>query len=148
MIKIQAYSELKKHFRIPDEAIAFLENATPDTENGKYPFGEDCFINVMDAQTKSELADMEAHDVYVDVQCLLAGEEKIFYTDKAPLTMTLEKEGKDCKMYAWETAEAVTYKAGEGIILIPCEAHLPNRAVNEPMAIKKAVVKIKYSARI
>lgn len=148
MIKIQSYSELAKYFRIPAEAIAFLANATPDTENGKYPFGEDCFINVMDAQTKTEIADMEAHDVYVDVQCLLAGEEKIYYTDKAPLTMTLEKEGKDCKMYAWSTAEEVTYKAGEGIILPPSEAHLPNRAVSEPMAIKKAVVKIKYSARI
>ena len=148
MIKITSYSELAKYFNIPDEAIAFLENATPETENGKYPFGENCFINVMDAQTKAELADMEAHDVYVDVQCLLSGEEKIYYTAKAPLTVTLVKEGKDCKMYAWETAESVTYKASEGIILIPDEAHLPNRAVNEPMAIKKAVVKIKYSAKI
>ena len=148
MIKIQSFQELNKYFRIPAEAIAFLENATPDTENGKYPFGEDCFINVMDAQTKAELADMEAHDIYVDIQCLLTGEEKIYYTDKAPLTVTLVKEGKDCKMYAWETAESITYKAGEGIILIPSEAHLPNRAVGEPMAIKKAVVKIKYSAKI
>ncbi len=148
MIKIQSYSELTKYFRIPAEAIAFLESATPDTENGKYSFGEDCFINVMDAQTKSESGDMEAHEVYVDVQCLLSGEEKIFYTDKAPLTMTLDTEGKDLKLYAWSTAESVTYKAGEGIILIPSEAHLPNRAVGEPMAIKKAVVKIKYSAKI
>ena len=148
MIKIQSYSDIAKYFRIPAEAIAFLENATTDTENGKYPFGEDCFINVMDAQTKAEMADMEAHDIYVDVQCLITGEEKIFYTPKAPLTVTLVKEGKDCSMYAWSTADEVTYKAGEAIILTPEEAHLPNRAVNQPMAIKKAVVKIKYSAKI
>ena len=47
MIKITDYRDLKKYFTVPDEALAFLATVTEDTENGRYHFGEDCFINVM-----------------------------------------------------------------------------------------------------
>ena len=145
MIKITNYQDLKNYFNVPDAALAFLSAISENTANGKYPFGADCFINVMDCTTQKELADMEAHDVYVDVQCLFSGEERIYYKNREGLTVTkpLNAE-KDVLFFAYVPSEYVDYKAGECVVLYPVEAHLPNRAVNEPMAIKKAVMKVNF----
>ena len=145
MIKITNYRDLKKYFDIPEEAIAFMENATPSTENGRYDFGNDCHINVMDSATHVGSGLMEAHDVYVDAQCLLSGEEKILYADKTALPIATPYDtAKEAAFYSFENADEVTYKAGECVVLYPVEAHLPCRAVNEPMPLKKAVIKLNY----
>ena len=53
------------------------------------------------------------------------------------------REGGDAALYEFsEKSESVCYKSGEAIVLYPCEAHLPNRVVNEPMKIKKAILKV------
>ena len=145
MIKITNFQDLKKYFRIPDEAVAFIERATADTENGRYEFGPDCHINVMNAETAAGKKPMEAHNVFVDAQCEICGEEKILYADKAGLPLaTPYNEAKDVAFYDFETADEVTFKTGECVVLFPAEAHLPCRAVNEPMTVKKAVIKLRY----
>ncbi len=143
MIKITTYQDLKKYFNVPDAALAFLAAISEKTDNGRYPFGADCFINVMDCTTREELADMEAHDVYVDVQCLITGEERIYYIDRADLTVTKPMNAdKDVGFFAYTPCEYVDYKAGECVVLYPEEAHLPGRAVNTPITAKKAVMKL------
>ena len=143
MIKITSFKDIEQHFNIPKAAIAFLESANADTPNGKYPFGADCFINVMHCTTKTEQGVMEAHNIYVDVQCLLTGEEKILYTDKTDLPVTTPYDAqKDASFHSFDKADVVTYRAGEGVVLYPNEAHLPCLAVSEPMTVKKAVVKL------
>lgn len=148
MIKITDLQELKKYFPyVPDEAIAFVKGLTEETENGKYPFGENVFVNVMSVQTKTdETAPMEGHDKYVDFQYMVSGEEKIIYTPKKGLKVTDEyNEVKDRAFYAWETGESVVYKSGEGVVLYPEEAHLPGLVVTESKTVKKAVMKIKVN---
>ena len=144
MIKIQNLQDLPRYFTIPREALDFVLNMSTETPDGRYDFGADCFVNVMHCDTKAELAPMEAHEKFIDVQTVIAGEEKIYVTPKAPLTVTEPYHAeKDIAFYAWEHAEAVTYAAGEAVVLYPEEAHLPCRAAGEPMTIKKAVLKIK-----
>lgn len=143
MIKVTSYQDLKKYFTVPDEALAFLSTITKDTENGRYHFGDDCFVNVMNYTTKTELADMEAHDVYVDVQCLFTGEERIYYADRSALHETVPlNEAKDVLFFAYEPSPYVDYLSGECIVLYPEEAHLPGRAVSTSMTVKKAVMKL------
>ena len=73
-------------------------------------------------------------------------QEKILFTDKTNLPVTAAYDAaKDASFHSFTDADAVTYKAGECVVLYPIEAHLPNRAVNEPMAIKKAVMKINFA---
>lgn len=145
MIKITNLQDLKKYFRVPDEALAFIEKATAETANGHYEFGPDCHINVMNANTAAELAPMEAHEIFVDAQCMICGEEKILYADKAKLPLaTPYNAAKDVAFYDFETAGEVTYKTGECVVLFPAEAHLPCRAVKEPTTVKKAVIKLRY----
>lgn len=143
MIKITNYQDLKKYFNVPDAALAFLATISEKTDNGKYPFGADCFINVMNCTTREEFADMEAHDVYVDVQCLIAGEERIYYKNREGLTVTKPMDAaKDVGFFAYSPSEYVDYKAGECVVLYPEEAHLPGRAINAPVIAKKAVMKL------
>lgn len=143
MIKITNYQDLKKYFNVPDAALAFLGAISESTDNGRYPFGADCFINVMDCTTREELGDMEAHDVYVDVQCLITGEERIYYTDRVPLTVTKPMNAdKDVGFFAYVPSPYVDYKAGECVVFYPEEAHLPGRAVSTPVTAKKAVMKL------
>ena len=150
MIKITNIEEIKKYFNIPEEAVEFVKGATVDTENKRYDFGEKCFINVQNVSTACETPLMEAHEIFVDVQYLISGEEKIFYTAKEglPVQRPYSEKG-DGALYDFdENSESVCYKAGEAVVLYPEEAHLPNRAVGEPMAIKKAVIKVAVSLSI
>ncbi len=148
MLKITNVDELKNHFDLPDDAVEFLKNATTDTANGRYNFSPDCFINVMNCDTKEDLsANMEAHDNFVDVQFVIEGEEKILYTNREGLTVaTPYNPVKDVIFFEGTPGEAVCTKAGEAAVLYPAEAHLPGRAVNAPMTIKKAVMKVRYKA--
>ncbi len=145
MIKITNLCELKKHLDLPDAAVEFLKNTTTDTKNGRYDFSPDCFIKVMDCDTKDDLtAPMEAHDTFVDVQYVITGEEKIIYTNREGLKVSTPYNAeKDVIFFESACGETVCTKAGEAAVLFPDEAHLPGRAVNAPMTIKKAVMKVR-----
>ena len=147
MIKIYDLKDLTNHLPIPQDALDFVLKMTADTPNGRYDFGADCYVNVMACDTSAVLAPMEAHEKFIDVQMVIAGEERIYVTDKAPLSVTEPYNAeKDIAFYAWEHAEAVNYRSGEAVVLFPAEAHLPCRAVGEPMSIKKAVLKLRANA--
>ena len=150
MIKLQAIDDLNKYFEIPSEAIEFLKGASVDTENKRYEFGEFCYINVQLCDTKLDTPLMEAHERYADIQFLIDGEEKIYYTKKADLGIIKPySEGADAALYVFDDgSEAVTYKSGEAVILYPEEAHLPNRAPAESKSIKKAVIKVNMVKKI
>ena len=149
MIKIQNLQELSAYLSVPQDALDFVLKMTADTPNGRYEFGADCFVNVMHCDTKAESTPMEAHEKFIDVQMVLAGEEKICVAEKAELDIvTPYDEEKDIAFYAWESAEEVCYRSGEAVVLYPAEAHLPGRAVNAPMTIKKAVLKLRADTTV
>ncbi|MBQ8657764.1 MAG: YhcH/YjgK/YiaL family protein [Clostridia bacterium] len=150
MFKAKKINELKSVVNIPEEALAFLKEATKDTPNGKYYFGETCYVNVMDCTTKSVKFDengnaiMEAHDKYIDAQFIIDGEEKILFGSRENMPVYKEyNPEKDVLFYSVTPYDEVTYKTGETIVLPPEDAHQPGCCVAEPKTIKKAVVKIK-----
>ena len=144
MIKITDFKQLNDYFNVPGEALEFLCSVDMETECKRYDFSDDCYINVQSVQTKPETPLMEAHVKFVDIQCLINGEEKIYFTEKDGLPILKEyNEGGDAALYGFsDKSSEVTYRSGEAIVLYPNEAHLPNRTVTEPMQIKKAILKI------
>ena len=144
MFKINDLKELKKHFDyLPNEAIAFVENADENTPCGRYEFGDDCYVNVSEYETKPETK-MEGHEKYIDVQYLIFGEEKMLVCDKSALDV--EKpydEENDYAFFFYDKAEEIIYKKGEAIVLYPNDAHSPDRMVKDPVLRKKAVMKIR-----
>lgn len=146
MKKLTSFRDIGAYVNVPAEAVAFVESITEDTPNGKYPFGENCFVNVMDAPIKPrEGFRAEAHDVYIDVQCLIAGDERIYYTDRSALRAVTEyNPDKDVIFYEYADADVVDFTSGECVILDTAEAHHPGCSVNDKATVaKKAVMKVR-----
>ncbi len=144
MIKLTSLNDLREHFEIPKEVLEFLKELNGDTECKRYDFGESCYVNVQEVETKPETPLMESHERYVDVQHLIRGKERIYYTPKEGLgIMRAYNERGDATIHVYDPNSAsVDYSEGEAVVLYPEDAHLPNRAYGVPMKIKKSVIKI------
>ena len=116
-------------------------------EVGRYPIdGENVFALVQDPMTQSwESGLPEFHARYIDIQCLLEGEEGIGY---APANAGLSKitdqlAERDIAFVAQQENESrLMLTPGMFAIFYPGELHRPCRAPNAPMRIKKVVIKI------
>ncbi|MES2048087.1 MAG: YhcH/YjgK/YiaL family protein [Pseudomonadota bacterium] len=116
-------------------------------EAGRYPIdGENVFALVQDPMTQSWEAGLpEFHARYIDIQCLLEGEEGIGY---APANASLSKvtdqlAEHDIAFVAQQDNESrLLLRPGMFAIFLPGELHRPCRAPDAPMRIKKVVIKI------
>ncbi|AMC34709.1 YhcH/YjgK/YiaL family protein [Janthinobacterium sp. B9-8] len=116
-------------------------------EIGRYPIdGEQMFALVQTPITQTwESGKPEFHARYIDIQYLLEGEELIGYAiANDTLTKTHDQLAeRDIAFVAPISDESRLYlKPGMFAIFYPGELHKPCRAVNEPMRIKKVVIKI------
>ena len=151
MIKTNSVEQLKKELNLPDELIEFIKKANTETPCGKYFFSDNCYAMVQSYDSKpttylndNKAVRMEAHKIYTDVQFLIAGEEKILYTNVDGLEeIQAYNPDKDVLFYAAERYETVKYGAGDAVILPPSDAHAPGLALDVSKPVKKIVVKIK-----
>ena len=125
------------------EALTFFaENDLSAAATGKYELtGEDYYVvNEYETSAKSR---SEAHKDYIDIQILLKGEEHI---GVAPLTEDMEAvdcaDGKDCWFYDCPV-DRIVMKPGYFMVLYPQDVHLPGAMIDQPVACKKIVGKIK-----
>lgn len=105
------------------------------------------FMNAAQYKThEAEDAVLEAHRLYIDVMCMIDGEETIYvkntdrvshvtdeYTEEAEAL--LAKLDPDCT--------AVRLKPGSFCILFPQDAHAPGCVADTKMNIKKIIGKVK-----
>ncbi|WP_255574905.1 N-acetylneuraminate anomerase, partial [Citrobacter sp. Colony219] len=106
------------------------------------------FMNVMQFVTQQpEQKKAELHEQYIDIQVLLAGEERILFgmTDSARQCdeMHVEDDYQLCSEIADE--QAIVLKPGRFAIFMPGEPHKPGCVVQAPMDIKKVVIKVRAS---
>lgn len=99
--------------------------------------------NVSEYITTDQPKEYEIHTRAVDVQVILAGEERIA---SAPRRLT-ESAGfydavKDIAMVQGCSNADIVLKAGEFAIYFPGEPHKPGLAVDSPRAVRKVVFKI------
>lgn len=118
-------------------------------ENGTYEIdGKNIFMQVMEADTQSvEERRIESHRKYIDVQVVLKGKEVLgFCVDNSELEIVEEIEERDIIFYKGMNNETFI-KAQEGCynIFFPDDIHRPGVMYDEPMHIKKAVIKVLYS---
>ena len=132
----------------PDEwaaAIKFLkENDLATIALGRHDITGKTYANVQEYTSKTENG-YEAHELYIDVQVVISGQENIFVAplDKA-FDITKEYDSQsDCVLFA-DASEprAVLADPENWVVLFPNEAHKPGMAINAPAPIKKVVVKI------
>lgn len=125
--------------------MADVRNKAP----GHYELkGDDLFMNVMQFVTQPpQEKKAELHERYIDIQLLLSGEERILFgmTDSARQCeeMHVEDDYQLCSQIADE--QSIVLKPGRFVIFMPGEPHKPGCVVEEPVEIKKAVIKVRAS---
>jgi biofilm protein TabA len=130
------------------EAFSFLASLEPDCEDGKYEImGDDMFALVQSYDTKN-IADckIETHHEFIDIQTLLIGSERMFYSTVNSLENSDEYNPEnDAAFYTYEADKAVEYVLTPGVftIFFPNEGHMPGIALVLGSApVKKVVIKI------
>lgn len=130
-----------------DSVLEFLSKAE-SLEAGKYPLAGGAFCNLLDSAPKPlGEVEVEGHEEYVDLQCVLIGKEGVILADKGNgETLTRVKEGKDCSLYAPKAySDVKTLDSGEFMLLFPADLHQCGIEIGADR-VKKAVVKIPLSA--
>ena len=135
---IRALSESAYQF-----TLKALESAP---ENGKYELEDGAFANVFSYTTNLRSdSKYEAHKKYIDVQLILSGTEIIAVEslDTMYTHACIKPYEFDAELYAGND-DGVDYvmNAGDFLILLPEDAHMPGVAVDEPTEVKKVVLKI------
>ena len=127
------------------EVVAFLaENDLNTLPEGKTMIqGKDLFVNIQNAKGKTaEEAVMETHNVMIDIQIPLDGEETYGYTPLCKLPEVEYNAEKDITKYSGVKAESyVTCTPGMFAIFYPQDGHAP--CISKAETIKKAIFKIK-----
>ena len=128
-------------------AFDFLGSITSGVEEKKYEIqGDDIYAIIASYKTK-ELHKFEAHREYVDIQCLLEGQEIIESTALNGLTVDMPYDPeKDVEFYVKTDSRKIISHLMPGMFIafFPRDAHMPGVSVgNSPEIVKKVVVKIK-----
>ncbi len=140
------YIDLYKE--IPKNVYDFIQKLDKNIKVGKYNLSDSNYANVEIYKTKLlENASYEAHEKYIDIQILLSGEERIYYTDRNKLDIEIPyNESKDIVFYKNEVkGDFATLNGSNFVMLFPHEAHAPQVFINKESEVKKVVVKIKIS---
>lgn len=128
------------------EGLRFLAEAQTDLATGRINLNGENFANVDVYSTKHiNAVGYEAHRKYIDIQFLLLGEETIFVRNLEDLECTMEYDAeRDVAFYRHDDKPATSVTLGNGyfVILFPEDAHEPQHCTNNPMEVKKVVVKV------
>lgn len=126
-------------------ALEFARDFDASRADGRYEIeGQALFANVMSYETKAHGGVFEAHQKYLDVQVVLAGQEIVEVAQGDGLRcVTPFDKAKDVSF--WEATgpcHSIVLR-GEGfVVLYPQDVHRPGRQVNGPAAVRKLVVKV------
>ncbi|MBR3788987.1 MAG: YhcH/YjgK/YiaL family protein [Clostridia bacterium] len=130
------------------EAFEFLKKAVnEDYKDGNYEIdGKNIFAFISSYETKTESkVQFEAHNKYIDIQCVISGTEVIGFESEKETTLTQDyKDGNDICFYALnENYDKIVLNNGEFVIIMADELHAPCLSIkNIPQQVKKIVVKV------
>jgi biofilm protein TabA len=131
-----------------DRAFAFLKEQDLQTlASGRYPIdGDNVYAIVTENPTKDyDSTKWESHRNYVDLHCVIAGEEQIGICPVSALTVTRSYDAsKDLANYSG-TGEIYTAQPGTFFLFFPADGHRPGITTGNKKPDKKIVIKIRYA---
>ena len=132
-----------------EKSFEFLKTLSPETEDGKQIIqGDDLFAGIDCYNTKQrDVAKLETHQTYVDIQVLLSGSEclEIFAKDGLSISEPYDAE-RDAEFYQvpCEAPIRLTLTPGMFVVFFPDDAHMPcliNGESSKP--VQKVVIKVR-----
>jgi YhcH/YjgK/YiaL family protein len=104
--------------------------------------GKNLYVIVQEYSSKlKEQGRWEAHRHYIDLQYIVQGIERMGYARLGRLQQGDYNPDKDFLALSGE-GDFVTLQSGDFMLLWPEDGHMPGIAVESPVYVKKAVVKI------
>ncbi len=144
---IDKLENISKYKEVPVFAVEFIKNLTTNINEGRYDFPEQNFANVESYNSKNiEDAKFEAHRNYIDIQLLLSGRERIYYTGVEGLVEKAPYDSSRDIVFFNDSVKNSDYLTLDGTnfaLIYPHEAHAPQVSVETSENVKKVVVKIK-----
>ena len=129
-------------------ALAHLRSLDASAPEGRTELeGDDVFVlvQVYEPAPAAERR-YEAHERYLDIQCLLAGEELMYHAPLDRLTLRVPYlPEKDIARYEGDDLQVLHCRPGDIAVFWPRDGHKPSCRAPGPHAgpVKKAVVKIR-----
>jgi len=144
---IYANDDAAKYPKAIQTAIAYLKNNDfLKMDTGIYKIdGDKIYAQVFDATTGSlDEKRPEVHEKFIDVQFLANGEEKIgFLPDTGKFEIDERIDERDLIFYKKVENESFIYATpGCYSVFFPNDIHRPAVMVNQPLTIRKVVIKI------
>jgi YhcH/YjgK/YiaL family protein len=128
------------------KAFEFVGSLKPDCEDGKYEImGDDMFVLVQSYDTRDMADKLEFHHDFIDIQTLLLGSERMFYSDNSLDVCDEYDADNDVAFYKYDADKTVEYTLTPGVftMFFPKEGHMPAVALKSGSApARKAVIKI------
>jgi biofilm protein TabA len=128
-------------------AFEFLRRRdVADLPNGRHQIVDDLvYVLISREEGRNGVGRLEAHRKYIDVQYVVAGEERIGWRPVEGLQPSTEYEtDRDIQFFHDEPTAWFDMKPGEFAIFLPTDAHAPLAGKG---AIHKAVVKVAVDYR-
>ena len=127
--------------------LLFLQQAKTDLENGTYLLNSRVKVIVSEYETKTvNECGYEAHKRFIDIQCVLKGQEKVASIPIERLKETkLYSEITDATFYTDDIKQqpsTLCLQPSYFAIFFPQDGHMPQLCVDEPQLVKKVVVKV------
>lgn len=123
-----------------------------EVANGEYEIdGRDAFVRVNTYSTEpKECKQPEAHNEYIDVQYLGAGQEVIYFAPRTEEHVVTEDhtEASDLLFFEqFDEKDCVVLHAGDFAVFFPWELHRPGcNAGGKAGQVQKVVVKVRHQA--
>lgn len=128
-------------------AMDFAKTLDPNTPGGKIEIdGDNLYAVVVDYETTpAQQRQFEAHQKYIDVQIVLAGQERMDVTHSSDLTVSKAYDAKgDVELYeATDDCSSLVLNPLMFAVLWPHDVHRPGCSLAQDSAVRKLVLKIK-----
>ncbi len=148
-------NDLQSGFAWLPKPLKFAIDHLKKTDFAKLPAGnydlqdKDIYVQVIDLNTKPFAETRaEVHRRYIDVQFLYRGSEKIGFAAETGNNAVAEDllEQRDLLFYSgMENESTLTMTPGSFAIFFPSDVHRPACAFDQPIPIRKVVVKVRLS---
>ncbi len=133
-----------------EQVVSFLAS----TDLGTLPLGrhaidgDNLFVSLSENELKTkENAKLEAHDVYIDIQVILAGAEAFGWKERVDCQCPREPYNavKDIIFYTDAPDTYFTLHAGQFVVFFPTDGHAPlvQTPENEKGRVLKAIFKVR-----
>ena len=127
--------------------LTYLKHVNPDIDNGVYQINPRVKVIVSEYKTmRVNEYGYEAHKRFIDIQCVLKGEERVACLPIECMRETKPYNNeKDAAFYSTVLKLQTSYLSlypGYFAIFFPQDGHMPQLCADEPRMVKKIVVKV------